>query len=90
MLSSTFLKISKISFSLSSFLDLEELTEKGGIILKLEFIEIGLTFGVLVVVSVCGGGGCFCLYSIWFLFPLLPPSQFISTFALQVLSHFAA
>jgi hypothetical protein len=39
MLSSTFLKTSKISFSLSSFFDLEELTGKGGIILKLEFIE---------------------------------------------------
>jgi len=59
MLSSTFLKMSKIFFSLSSFLDLEELTGKGGIILKLEFIEIRLTFGVLVIVSVYGGGGCF-------------------------------
>jgi hypothetical protein len=39
MLSSTFLKTSKISFSLSSFFDLEELTGKGGIVLKLEVID---------------------------------------------------
>jgi len=39
MLSSTFLKTFKISFSLSSFFHLEELTGKGGIVLKLEFIE---------------------------------------------------
>ena len=39
MLSSTFLKTSKTSFSLSSFLDLEELTGKGKIVLKLEFTE---------------------------------------------------
>jgi len=39
MLSSTFLKTSKISFSLSYFFDLEELTGKGGIVLKLEFIK---------------------------------------------------
>jgi len=39
MLSFTFLKTSKISFYLSSFFDLEELTEKGEIVLKLEFIE---------------------------------------------------
>jgi len=39
MLSSTFLKTSKISFYLSSFFDLEELTGKGGIVLKLEFIK---------------------------------------------------
>jgi hypothetical protein len=44
MLSFTFLKTSKISFSLSSFLDQEELKGKGGIFLKLEFIELGLTF----------------------------------------------
>jgi len=55
MLSFTFLKTSKISFSLSSFLDLEELKGKGGIFLKLKFIELGLTFGVLVVVLICGG-----------------------------------
>jgi len=39
MLSFTFFKTSKISFSLSSFLDLEELVGKGGIVLKLEFNE---------------------------------------------------
>ena len=59
MLSFTFLKASKISFSLSSFFNLEELTGKGRIVLKLEFIELGVTFGVVVVVSICGGGGCF-------------------------------
>jgi hypothetical protein len=52
MLSFTFLKTSKISFSLSFFFDLEELIGKGGMFLKLEFIELGLTFGVMVVVSV--------------------------------------
>jgi len=59
MLSFTFLKTSKISFSLSSFFDLEELTRKGGMFLKLEFIELGLTFGVTVIVSIWEGGGCF-------------------------------
>jgi hypothetical protein len=44
MLSFTFLKTSKISFSVSSFFDPEELTRKGGMFLKLEFIELGLTF----------------------------------------------
>jgi hypothetical protein len=39
MLSSTFLKTSKIYFSLSSFFDLEKLTEKGEIVLKLEVID---------------------------------------------------
>jgi len=90
MLSFTFLKTSKISLSLSSFFDLEELTRKGGMFLKLEFIELGLTFGVMVVVSVWEGGGCFFFVLNWVSISLLPPSQFVSTFALQVLSHFAA
>jgi len=55
MLSFTFLKTFKISFSFSSFLDLEELKGKGWIFLKLEFIELGHTFGVLVVVLVREG-----------------------------------
>jgi hypothetical protein len=59
MLSSTFLKTSKISFYLSSFFDLEEFNRKGGTFLKLEFIELELTFGVLVVILICGGMGCF-------------------------------
>jgi hypothetical protein len=46
MLSFTFLKTFKIFFSLSSFLDLEELKGKGWIFLKLEFIELGHTLGV--------------------------------------------
>jgi hypothetical protein len=43
MLSFTILKTSKISFSFSSFIELEEINGKGGIFLKLEFIELGLT-----------------------------------------------
>jgi hypothetical protein len=80
MLSFTFLKTSKISFSLSSFLDLEELKGMGGIFLKLKFIELGLTFGVLVVVLICGGvdyfffiTSLFCISSsssIWICFDL--------------------
>ena len=79
MLSSTFLKTSKISFSLSSFLDLEVAHKRGGFFLKLKFIELGLTFGVLVVVSVCGGG-CFffmlSLVSISICFDLCSSSSF--------------
>jgi hypothetical protein len=59
MLSFIFLKTSKIFFSLSSFLDLEGLKGKGGNVLKLEFNELVLTFGVLVVFSICGGRGYF-------------------------------
>jgi len=55
MLSFTFLKTSKISFSLSSFLDLEELKGKGEIVLKLEFNELVLTFRVLIGFSIYEG-----------------------------------
>jgi len=50
MLSSTFLKTSKISFSLSSFLDLEELIGKGGIVLftTLHFLlDLGASVNLL-------------------------------------------
>jgi hypothetical protein len=53
------LKTSKISVSLSSFLDLEELKGKGEIVLKLELNELVLTFRVLVVFSIYGGRRCF-------------------------------
>jgi len=59
MLSFIFLKTSKSSFSLSSSLDLEELKGRGGIVLKLEFNELVLTFRVLVIFSIYGGRGCF-------------------------------
>jgi hypothetical protein len=88
MLTFTFLKTSKISFSLSFFLDLEEIKGKGGIVLKLEFNELVLTFGVLVIFSICGGRGCFLFIHNLVSISLLPLSQFFSTFALQVLSHF--
>jgi len=59
MLSSIFLKISKTSFYLSFFLDLEELKGRGEIVLKLEFNELVLTFGVLVIFPICGERKCF-------------------------------
>jgi len=75
LLSFTFLKTYKISFSLSSFLDLEVFEGKWEIFLKMEFIQLGLTFEVLVVVSVYTGVGYFLFI---FISVSISSSSFIS------------
>jgi hypothetical protein len=70
------------------FLEPRSFKGKGGIFLKLEFIKFGLTFGVMVVVSVCEENVVSSLCSVQFLSPILSPFQFVLTFALHILSHF--
>jgi hypothetical protein len=58
---------------LSSFFNLEELKGKGEIFLNSKLIKLGLTFGVLVVVLVCGGVSCF-----FFMFSSVSISSYFS------------